>query len=132
MRFRPLRSHVLASWLATVAALAAAPAAALPQDPATTPPRIGVFFWHDSPNDEVTFAGVKQGLLAAKVPATFLVRQANSDPVVAAQQLKELQAASCNLVLAMGTRATQLAQQHLSGVPIVFAAVTNPVTANIV
>tara|TARA_R110002072_G_scaffold105744_1_gene231160 strand:- start:42619 stop:43851 length:1233 start_codon:yes stop_codon:yes gene_type:complete len=97
-----------------------------------TPPRIGVFFWHDSPNDEVTFAGVKQGLLDAKVEATFVVRQANSDTELAARQLRELQGMPCDLVLALGTRATQLCQIHLTNVPVVFAAVTNPVTAGIV
>lgn len=140
MRSHPLAPLLLAACAAGFFRVAAAqqpvdrsaptPTATAPKP--AKPARIGVFFWHDSPNDEVTFAGVKVGLRAAKVDATFLVRQANSDAELAQRQLHELRDAPCDLVLAMGTRATQLAQQHLQGMPIVFAAVTNPVAAGIV
>ena len=121
-------------WLAALCTglLATAPLAAQAAEQPAKARQIGVFFWHDSPNDEVTFAGVKLGLQAARVEATFLVRQANSDTRLAEQQLRELQNANCDLVLAMGTRATQLAKQHVPNTPIVFAAVTNPLTAGIV
>ena len=146
MRFRPFPGmdaacsrHELLMLLAASALLptvasaqSVAPAAVQKEATDAKPHRIGVFFWHDSPNDEVTFAGVKIGLEEAKVDATYLVRQAGSDLKLAEQQLQELQGADCELVLAMGTRATQLAQLHLASVPIVFAAVTNPVTAGIV
>lgn len=93
--------------------------------------RIGVFLWHDSPNDITTLEGVRAGLAAAQVDATYIERQADSDPVRASKCLEELRAANCDLVLALGTRATQLARESMPDLPIVFAAVTNPVTANI-
>ena len=97
------------------------------------PPLVGVFLWHDSPNDLMTLAGVRAGLADAGVAVRMLERQADSDPDVARAQLAELQDRGCALVLALGTRATQLAREHLDDdVPIVFAAVTNPVTAGIV
>ena len=94
--------------------------------------RIGVFFWHDSPNDTATFAGVRDGLRQAGLRCSYVRRQANSNIKRARAGLRQLHDERCELVLALGTRATQLAQQELPNVPVVFAAVTNPVAAGIV
>ena len=119
------------TWAITTLALAVlvAPTALAqqPQEAAAQAATIGVFFWHDSPNDRATFAGIQRGLAAAKVAVRFVERHAEADEAKAIRQLAELRAEPCQLVLALGTRATQLAQQHLVDVPIVFAAVTNPV-----
>jgi putative ABC transport system substrate-binding protein len=100
--------------------------------PPAAGPRIGVFFWHDSPNDLITFAGVRTGLDQAGLACAFVERHADSDLDRAARLLAELREADCDVVLALGTRATQLADDAQLGAPIVFAAVTNPVAAGIV
>jgi putative ABC transport system substrate-binding protein len=126
MAFRTIRRPLPALLLAATVALPHAPA----QGPTAAPHRIGVFLWHDSPNDRAALAGVRQGLRDAEVAATFELRLADSDPELAARQLAELDA-GCELVLSLGTRATLLAREHVRRRPIVFAAVTNPVTAGI-
>lgn len=98
---------------------------------APPPPRIGVFFWHDSPNDVATFGGVRRGLEEAGVACEFVVRQADGDVLRASDCLDELAAARCRVVLALGTQATLLARDSALGAPVVFAAVTNPVSAGI-
>lgn len=128
----PMTLAVAVLALCPLAHSAAPPKAPPPQEPAAQTKTVGVFFWHDSPNDRATLAGVKLGLAAAKVPVRFVERHAKADAIKAVRQLTELRAVRCDLVLALGTRGTQLAQKHLPDLPIVFAAVTNPVTAGIV
>lgn len=96
------------------------------------PHRIGVFFWHDSPNDAATFDGVRDGLAAAGVAADFVVERAGSDPERAAASFAALRAARCELVFALGTQAALLAKQQLADVPVVFAAVSDAVAAGVV
>ncbi|MEZ6038441.1 MAG: ABC transporter substrate binding protein [Planctomycetota bacterium] len=122
-----------ATLLASVAALLAAPSRAQqpPPAPAAAPARVGVFLWHDSPNDITTLAGVREGLAEAHLAVEFVERQADADAERAARCLAELREARCDLVLALGTRATQLAHEALPDLPIVFAAVTNPVASDI-
>lgn len=131
---QPTAQRGLPRALAFAALLAAAsPTAAAQREAATTPKaRVGVFLWHESPNDDATLAGVRRGLEDAGVTAELIVRRADSDAERAARMLGQLDGLDCRLVLALGTRSTQLAQQHLRATPIVFAAVTNPVTAGIV
>lgn len=101
------------------------------QEPAQ-PLRLGVFFWHDSPNDRVTFEGIRAGLTAARLPHEFVVREAGGDEPHARRQLAELRAADCALVFAMGTQAARIAAAEVRDRPVVFAAVTNPIAAGIV
>jgi putative ABC transport system substrate-binding protein len=114
---------------ATIAVAAAT--AAFAQEP-PQPRRLGVFFWHDSPNDRVTFEGIRAGLAAARMPFEFVTRDAGGDAAHAKRQLAELRASGCELVFAMGTQAARLAATELRDVPVVFAAVTNPVAAGVV
>jgi putative ABC transport system substrate-binding protein len=110
--------------------LAALSAPAAAQDKPST--RIGVFFWHDSPNDEATFAGIRDGLESKGIRFEILERRADSDPAKADKALAELHAARCDLILAMGTRAALLASTALQDVPVVYAAVSNPVASRVV
>lgn len=104
------------------------------QDPAPdpVPRRLGVFFWHDSPNDEATWSGLRQGLAEARFAATFVERRAGGDRTRALAQLDELRAAPCALVVALGTEAALLAKERLPDVPVVFAAVSNAVASGVV
>jgi putative ABC transport system substrate-binding protein len=94
--------------------------------------RLGVFFWHDSPNDVAAFAGIRAGLQAAGLRHEFVERRADSDAARAAQVLSELRTAGCDLVFAMGTQAVLLAAAALPDLPVVFAAVSNPVASGVV
>lgn len=126
MAFRTNRGALLALLLGA--------ATGLPCALAQKPPKkhgVGVFLWHDSPNDRAALEGIRRGLRDAKVPANLTLRLADSDPALAKKQLEGLDG-RCDVVLALGTRATLLARQHVKQTPIVFAAVTNPVTAGIV
>ncbi len=111
---------------------AAPRATATPPSAPTTPHRLGVFVWHDSPNDLATLDGLRAGLAAAALPHELLLRQANGDEILASRQLAELRAAGCALVFALGTQAARLARREITDRPVVFAAVTNPVAAGLV
>lgn len=124
--------------MATVATglLAAALAAQTPPPvdgaaSAASVPRIGVFFWHDSPNDEATWRGLQKGLADLRLPARFVERRAGGDRTRAIAQLGELRA-DCQLVVALGTEAALLCKEHVRDVPVVFAAVSNAVASGVV
>ncbi|MEZ5965086.1 MAG: ABC transporter substrate-binding protein [Planctomycetota bacterium] len=117
---------LVAPLFATCWAIAAQESAALP-----SPVPIGVFFWHDAPNDEAAYDGIERGLRAGGVSCTLTVRRAESDQARAAEQLTRLAASHPRLVFAMGTQAALLARQYIHDCPIVFTAVTHPVEAGV-
>ncbi|MBL8731199.1 MAG: ABC transporter substrate-binding protein [Planctomycetes bacterium] len=114
----------------TVATAAICPAQPPPAAPAA-PTRLGVFFWHDSPNDVATFAGVRLGLERAGLRCEFVERRADSDAQRAKVCLRELRDAGCRALLVLGTQAALLAKAEVTDLPVVFAAVTNPVASGI-
>lgn len=139
----PARRFLSVSALAlTLLAVLAGPAIAqdtgsdAPGNPAAGDPpeklRFGVLFWHDSPNDEAAFKGIRDALVETRVPHEFIVRQADSDAVKAARALEEFKSAPVDLVFAMGTWAARHAADHITDTPIVFTAVTNPVESGVV
>jgi len=95
---------------------------------------VGVLFWHDSPNDQAAFKGLKKGFAAMGRPFELIVRQADSDRRQAALHLTEFKRRGVRLVIALGTEATRVAAAHLKGtdIPLVFTAVTDPVNSGIV
>jgi putative ABC transport system substrate-binding protein len=94
------------------------------------PRRLGVFSWHDSPNDRTTLAGIRAGLEAARLRCEFVERSADSDRERGLKMLDEL--AGCELVFAMGTQAALLAKERIHDRPVVFAAVSDPVASGVV
>jgi putative ABC transport system substrate-binding protein len=121
-------------WFAVFPLLSLVLTAQVPSPPAAPPTekRLGVFFWHESPNDEATFRGIQQGLRQSGLPHRFVEHRANADPARAAAAFTALRQARCDLVFAMGTQSTLLAREALPQVPIVFAAVSDPVASGIV
>lgn len=138
---------LLAAWLLAVVAPAQTP---VPTGPAPTPslqpvaptaeqpavpgaPAIplGVFFWHDSPNDDATWRGLQQGLAALRLPVAPVERRAGGDQKRAVAQLDELRA-QCRLIVALGTEAALLCKERVPDVPVVFAAVSNAVASGVV
>lgn len=102
------------------------------QTPDAPPRRLGVFFWHDSPNDRATFEGIQLGLRQAGIPVDWLEREADSDEARAEAMLRELADSDRELVFVMGTTAALLAKQVIQDKPVVFAAVSDPVASGVV
>ncbi|MHC4512871.1 MAG: ABC transporter substrate-binding protein [Planctomycetota bacterium] len=115
-----LRSLALASCLGTAAA----------QDEAAW--QLGVFFWHESPNDQAALDGIRSAFKVRGRSHEFLVVQANSDRETARRLLAGLRKRRVDLVFAMGTEAALLAKEHITDLPVVFTAVTNPIETGVV
>ncbi len=130
-RFDSLARRTGATALLTATALALAQAPA-PVVPAPAPTRLGVFFWHDSPNDALAYDGIRNGLVTAGISCEFVERSANDDIHKGAAALAQLRAADCALVFALGTQAALMATRTVRDVPIVFVAVADPVASGIV
>lgn len=96
------------------------------------PLKLGVFFWHESLNDQAALEGIRSAFEVRGRAHEFLVRQASSDPETGQRLLLELQRQKVDLVFAMGTEAALLAKKHVPDVPVVFTAVTNPVESGVV
>lgn len=102
------------------------------QAPTPTNWRIGVFFWHESPNDEAAFEGIQSGFESARHAPQFIVRRAHESHEAAAQHLAAFVRDDVDLIFAMGTRAALLAAEHVRELPVVFTAVTDPVGSRVV
>lgn len=115
--------RALASLLVTALALAA---------PGKERPRVGVLFWHDSPNDREAFAGVRDGFALAGMDPIFEVVEARGDDAAARAALSDFEARSVDLVYAMGTGSALRARAAVATRPVVFTAVTDPVGSGLV
>ena len=117
------------------AALAAAFLGVTAAAPAATPgerPRVGVLFWHDSPNDREAFAGVRDGFALAGLDPIFEVVEARGDDAAAKAALADFEKRSVDLVYALGTGAALRAKAAVARRPVVFTAVTDPVGSGVV
>jgi len=93
---------------------------------------IGVLFWHASPNDRAALGGFREGLKATGQSFHIVERHADSDRKKAAAHLRAFEARAVDLVVALGTEATRIAAATLKRTPLVFTAVTDPVSSDIV
>ncbi len=114
-----------------VLALAAALAGAAPAD-ASARPRVGVLFWHDSPNDRLAFEGVREGFALGRLDPEYRVVEARGDDAAARAALRGFEEQGFDLVYAMGTGAALRAREEVRRVPVVFTAVTDPVGSGVV
>jgi putative ABC transport system substrate-binding protein len=115
--------RALASLLVAAVALAA---------PGKERPRVGVLFWHDSPNDREAFAGVREGFSLAGMDPIFEVAEARGDEAAAKTALSDFEARDLDLVYALGTGSALRARAAIAGRPVVFTAVTDPVGSGLV
>jgi putative ABC transport system substrate-binding protein len=95
-------------------------------------PRVGVLFWHDSPNDREAFEGVRDGFTLAGLDPIFEVVEARGDDAAAKTALADFQSRGMDLVYAMGTGSALRARAAVTKVPVVFTAVTDPVGSGVV
>lgn len=93
--------------------------------------RVGVLFWHDSPNDQLALEGFRSGLEWRNDRYELDLHNVHSDENDARRRLESWEKAGVDLVLALGTRAAQLAKESLRETPVVYTAVTNPVLTGI-
>lgn len=94
--------------------------------------RLGVLFWHDSPNDETALKGMQTALKQIGRDFELRVEHAGSDEDRAKAILKKFRTDSVDLIFAMGTQAALAAAQEVKDLPVVFTAVTNPVESGVV
>ena len=97
---------------------------------ASAPARVVVFFWHDSPNDIEALEGLRRGFEVCGLEIRREIH-ANQDESLARRELAAVAKSGVDVVVAFGTRSTQIAADVLEETPIVFSAVTNPVLSEI-
>jgi putative ABC transport system substrate-binding protein len=96
------------------------------------PYKVGVLFWHESPNDDAAFEGVTEGFRLAKMDWTLERVNADRDAALAEKTLRGWEERGLDLVIAMGTSAALSAKRATSRVPVLFTAVTNPVASGVI
>ncbi len=106
-------------------------ALAIPAWAEEIPCKIDVFFWHDSPNDEMAYEGIRDGFRTARMACAFRVLRAEGDSAKADEMIAAIAGKDVDLVYAMGTEATKRLMKVIEDKPIVFTAVTNPVQSGI-
>lgn len=121
-------------------ALAAAGFAALGSAAARAaePIKIAIANFGDHPQLNAAVEGFKAEILAAGykegTDVTFTLDHVNFDATLVPQMLTKIEASKPNLILTVTTPVSQMAKNALgkSGIPLVFAAVTDPVAAGLV
>lgn len=94
--------------------------------------RVGVLFWHASPNDERAWRGVEAGFRLAELAIEPEVRNVEEDADAGRELLQRWEKEGFDLVYALGTEAALLARDAIQEVPVVFTAVTNPFGSGVV
>ena len=92
---------------------------------------VAVLIWHDSPNDKKALVGLKRGLAALGLAASVREMNVDRDASLAKRRLEACDRGGTRCVVALGTRAAQLAKEHIRRIPVIFTAVTNPVLSGI-
>lgn len=96
------------------------------------PYSIGILMWHDVEHDLDAVAGFKDGLEFSGIKYEIDLKNANENLQAARKILTRWESQGIDLVFAVGTKATLIAQQQLIHTPIVFSAVTSPITTGII
>jgi len=103
----------------------------LPVSIIARPFQISMFFWHESPNDQMAFEGIKSGFKIAGIDCQYDIQRADGDEKKALRIVERLDLKNPDLIYAMGTGATKRLMRKVFDTPIVFTAVTNPVLTKI-
>ena len=94
--------------------------------------RIGILLWQDSNNELLTAKGFREGLALSGLRHEFDQRIVSGSVSEATSILQEWKNQRFDLIFTVGDRATRYAQTWIKHIPIVFSAVTNPVSDDLV
>ena len=95
------------------------------------PYKIAVLMWHETKHDEEALAGFKEGIELSGLAHEFDIKRAYGDQAKCRQFLRQWKTEKVDLILTIGTNGTLWAMEEVKDIPIVFAAVTNPVISGI-
>ncbi len=90
--------------------------------------KIGVYFWHESPLDEMAFDGVRAGFKKSGVAHEFDIQRAYGDKNKAGQIVQKFAEDKPDLIYAMGTGATKQLMEKIEDTPMIFTALFKSVT----
>jgi phosphate transport system substrate-binding protein len=94
--------------------------------------RIGILLWDDSTQALQTATGFREGLALSGLQHQFDQKIAEGNINRVKSILNGWKEQRFDLIFTVGDRATRFAQQEVKHIPIVFSAVTNPVSDDIV
>lgn len=94
--------------------------------------RIGVLVWQKAEDYEATLRGLTSKMNTTGIDCVFDIKQANGDIRKGQAFIQHWKEQKVDLILTLGTRASQLAVNDANGIPVVFATVLDPVKAGVV
>ncbi|MEW6427055.1 MAG: ABC transporter substrate binding protein [Thermodesulfobacteriota bacterium] len=124
---RPLRMAPIRARLAVLLLFLLAPAPAFAGDCS-----IGIVMWHETPHDRAAVDGFIQGITLTDLRCDTEIRVAASSEAETRRILAAFRQQRKDLILAVSTRAAQVAAEEIKDIPLLFTAVTNPVMAGII
>ncbi len=95
------------------------------------PYKIGILMWHETEHDEKAMNGFKTGIQLSGIAHTFDLKRAYGDEKKARTFIRKWKNERVDLICTIGTKAALWALEEGGDIPIVFTAVTNPVTSGI-
>ncbi len=93
--------------------------------------KIGVLVWHSTSHDEDALTGFLKGVELSGLPADLDIKQVDGNEIETRRILVNWKNEKFDLVCVVGTRAVLIALEEIQDIPVVFIAVTNPVTSGI-
>lgn len=100
------------------------------------PIKIGVHLYVHHPNIDAVYTGFKEVVdkwaAGKSTPVAYDLQNATGDITVATQIARKQAAERPNLIMAVGTPSVQAAKRATSDIPIIFGAMTDPVSAGLV
>lgn len=97
----------------------------------TQPYKIGILMWHESQHDEKTLQGFITGIKLSGIPHKIELKRAYEDESQARIFLRNWKMKKIDLIFTIGTKGTLWAMEEINEIPIVFSAVTDPISTGI-
>jgi len=88
--------------------------------------------WQETLHDQEALDGFIESLELTGIDCSIDIQRSYGDEKKALQILRTFKEEEPDLIFTVGTRGTQLAMQNITGISIIFTAVTNPVSCGIV
>ena len=97
----------------------------------TGPHKIGILMWHEAPHDEKALQGFIEGIQLSGISCKIDLKRAYGDEAKAREFIRRWEEEKVDLIFTVGTKGTLWAMEEITGIPIVFSAVTDPVATGI-